>query len=1003
MSEETTNSERKDQTVGLEEIGLKSPSPQAFEDDIQHDEDDYSFDWPEVEWGLPNQSSDWVYDVPLMPETKKVMADLLVKPGIVVVGRYADDHQMAFNWLHQCLVSLTSPFTNFMTSDFDTNEELDEERLSFQILREYQSGCEVDSAREKGRTLIFANGPELDMSPDQRDFRLSRFSKLDLTLLCLVDNPVFRRLGRDGVPSLQLDTLDFAWRRVVHALLQDERRDVLDKEFRAVQDVLKERQDLLDAIRSQPDRRDDLREDVQRKLESGDYDSPVELCQAAIDRSSQNGKDGATNKRIMAYLGIGSSKPAAGQDRDQEDVPLTYAAMKETVPKVVEPFATVIFVMWACHQVQNDGIRETEFVALLKKHLNLKRMAEEFKLDQQRARAIEEEGDVQDYLEAVETPAKTLLEDGDEAIDSVLEVIKAQRFRAGRVPRVSYPHEVQGLLSSHLAKRRNYLVQQVREFEAALQSMRSKVPIVQRIGRMLFIHQAEEWGSMAMASNRDNVVESLVSSMTADEKQAVVADIARMVGRLANVPEGAANERVKGYVETEDDWFNSNVKRQRRSRARYVRELIADWYDGSLKDLETPEQIDAVRGDFSRLVTALLKRLLERKDAPLQWYSLQLAEFTRNKPELVDLRAVARQTANRQSLAEIDAFMRCIGELDVATNDGHLERQRKEKAAVSRARLHYDAYRYVATEFADEASLKDKSVTYRWFVVALAYRILPGFFVRLRQADYAHGASPEFSTDEAMEQILAEEKGIETFVKTMLCSRMRDYPSELVSAHNGLLDEHPDISPEKHVARVCEEVARLRFWIDHLWSIGLDDVDQFDETTGAESSSDAATTTDESSSMATEAKETVEEQPKTKPSKMRRIEIVLPTTQEDWDAHVAYTARISFHILQEFHEMLVCSGREAQAERLIAEMKASGRRGDLREVKAVVRWKARLLKNLQRDVVRYRRNLKRAKVCSNEDAKKVDRLDEITSNRLHYVGRFASDYLAGGQEIEHID
>lgn len=766
-------------------------------------------EWPEIEWSLPPRKEGWIYEVPSPESTREALVDLLQASGLVIVGRFLDDHQIAINWLHDCLEGSKRQFATFANNDFDSDDVWPEAELCENYVAAYLDRKESDFDLEGRAVFVQANGPRLSLSPEQRARRISQLQQYNMTMVCLVDDAVVRSIGGDALPVLQIDTLDFAWRQVVSSLRQDARREILDADLEAVQSVLDEKQNVLEAIRCRPDRRDDLRTEIQSLLSSGQFEDPAKLCRNAIDNCVKNGPEGKTNKRIMQCLGIQNDK-----EQDDDDAPLSLDTLAGSQP--VEPFATVVFTLWACHQARDDGVKRAEFDHLLVKLLQYLAVQEERTLQDARERAIENKiKKIDAHLATIATPAKDLLRLGGSVLDDVVVKLNVQTIKRNESNTICYPLEIQKSLNSHFDRKRSYLIQQIGNLEAALRPLQSPERLVREIGRAMFIYQAQDWGPMSVAENRQRFVCWLCGIMLEDETS-TRAEIQEHQSRDSEVTNlGEIFERVGARA----DHFSVS----HRKRLLYTRELISGWHDSALRNVGGVDQVETVRGHFSKLVTLLLKELQENKAFPSFWFARQLTEFARNKPELLDIRPVARQTGSRRNLEEIDAFMNCIEQIHRSEGGVELRNKAADRPSKTPAQLHYDVFRFVSKELSDSDGLASKSITYRWFVVSLAYRVLPWLLIRLRQSDYGPDQQGKSVTDDVLAQILGDEKGIETIVETVLAEAVREYPRHLSGYAAGLAREHSNINLGQHEQRMQHELARLRLLVDLIWWKVADD------------------------------------------------------------------------------------------------------------------------------------------------------------------------------------
>ncbi|MEL6375841.1 MAG: hypothetical protein AAFQ04_01435 [Pseudomonadota bacterium] len=778
-----------------------------------------SREWPEIEWSLPPRKEGWIYEVSPPESTRDALVGLLQTSGLFIVGRFPDDHQIAINWLHDCLEDSKRQFATFANNDFDSDDVWPEAELCENYVAEYLDRKESEGDLEGRAVFAQANGPRLSLSPEQRARRISQLQQYDMTMVCLVDDAVVRSIGGDALPVLQIDTLDFAWRQAVSSLRQDARREILDADLEALKSVLDEKQNVLEAIRYRPDRRDDLRTEIQTLLSSGQFEDPAKLCRKAIDNCVKNGPAGETNTRIMQCLGIKNS-----QESDDSDAPLRLEALEDSQP--LEPFATVVFLLWACHQARDEGIKRAEFDHLLIRLLQHLAVQEEIDLDEARERAIANKvKKIDAHLATIATPAKDLLQKRGSLLDNLLAKLNVQTIKRNESNTICYPLEIQKSLNSHFDRKRSYLIQQIGNLEAALRPLQSPERLVREIGRAMFIYQAQDWGPMSVAENRQRFVYWLCGIMLEDETstRAEIQEHQSGDSEVTNLSE--IFERVGARA----DHFSVSHKK----RLLYTRELISGWYDSALRNIGDVDQVETIRGHFSKLVTLLLKELQENKAFPSFWFARQLTEFARNKPELLDIRPVARQTGNRRNLEEIDAFMKCIEQIHGSEGGVELRNKATDQPSKTPAQLHYDVFRFVSKEVSDSDGLASKSITYRWFVVALAYRVVPWLLIRLRQSDYGENQQGKSVTYDVLAQILGEENGIETIVETVLSDAVRNYPRHLAGYAAALEREHSNITLDQHKKRMQHELARLRLLVDLVWWKAADDEATSDDMSDA--------------------------------------------------------------------------------------------------------------------------------------------------------------------------
>ena len=300
------------------------------------------------------------------------------------------------------------------------------------------------------------------------------------------------------------------------------------------------------------------------------------------------------------------------------------------------------------------------------------------------------------------------------------------------------------------------------------------------------------------------------------------------------------------------------------------------------------------------------------------------------RPELVDVTAIMRMVANRRSLDEIGGVLKVVG-----------------KDADGYGRIQYRAYRYIVDELAGETRLSERTKTFQWSVSALAVRVLPAALSRLRAQDFRPDQEAHFSTDDMIARILSEERGIETLVDVLLNPRVRSYPLSLPEFKKELARENPRLLPDRLHQRLERDLGVMAYHCSTIW-LKLPEGDDGNLGEMLENGTE-------------ERDEALERHLRIRAEIRRLWHSSAPWQLNDEQRRSLYEVvePMSYMLLEELHSMLVCSGRDAMAKRLLRRVIDVMPRRDGRRAKTVILAKRAWMNGHLRQLRRFATQLRR--------------------------------------------
>lgn len=1003
-----------DETIDAE-VPLDGP-PDANQGDKNGVPEDQDIQWPPVDKGLPRRTAEWDHRISAPLDLVAKLGPMLAVPGLVFVGYFAEDETIVLNWLLDCIDTLDHDFETVLTCDFDADIEVPENQLCTWFCDLHDAELARAEPKRMGHWLALAIKPNLpgmfnDYAQLQQDLE-----HRGMTLICFVETGVYRRLPLGGFRErhIQVDTLDFAWRQMVSSLCDGARDEDFDEQHRVVIKVLnsKTKKEQIDKICASEAGRYRLRKGIQKALEEGEERLPEKACERAINLAVGSGKDGEIDKALRKYLGSSDSTATPGVIATLDDIETTENRREES-------FSIAIFVLWLCCRAEpgrEDRVVFARYVDILRNYLKFLAADEEVNLKAARERAELEDRDVLFAVSQVKTPAKRLLERLDSVINAVVVQIGANRVQGADLRYIGYPEEIVATLSVLFSQQSAYVAHHMRLFSAALRPLRSNDPMLKRIGQMLFRYEAEQWGDLSESVTRDRVVEKFLELMQEESPEAWFNSVMHVLRPSSAMDAAQVVATRQVFLQLERHYFAVSVKQ--------IVELIAVWYGQKSKDAVGEGSTDDLRRDFRRLVTALFKKLREKNKKP------EARTFFRNlgakQSDLIDLGAIARLILNHNDLDEIVRFRDVIQEA-VLLHEVTFGKSRATDAELSR--LKYAAYRFVVEELADEKKLSDRKVAHRWAVATLGLRVIHSCVASLREADYSTAPHPDFSTDPMMSRILAEKDGIgiDILVDTVMNRRIRDYPAQIFDGRAGLMAEHR--GNDAFIAAIIDrELGYLASHSDRLWfkvadgektddaraTVKVVDAAQPEptaaspETGGApedrvpsggvpESGGEGGDRQIEKDSGAADKEHTDDA---TKPHhhsheegdetetdiRARRVrrEFPVPRNDSEREDAIRKARLLPYRLLQEVHEMLLCSGRSGDAARLLGRLSPHLDRQNRLLIQNIVRQKKIRLEAHLRALANFRAMAERR----GEDTAEVEQWQAFAARRLHQSARF---------------
>lgn len=924
-------------------------------DDSSFDED--AFAWPEPIWSPPKPLEGWAFEADPPADTRQPLASQLNSPGFIILGLPPHDAEIKPNWLYKLAPErLADEAALVLQMHLDEENVLYEGDLCAEIFRLHgEKVSEAGLNTDEMPMLALVDCHRFSPSPTERIQNLSRLERRKITLVLAMGSDELGKFAHKNVTAFDLDTTEIAFRRIVKTIAKDERSDVLDPRLRELHEGLSGASETLRSIRADVKQRNDFREKLQAKIEaSSDQGDALALCREAIDEVTLQAS--ASNALISKILGL--------QLESRTGKLLSIEELAEQTA-LQEPYATAVFLFWAWHGVRPDGVRDHDFKLIFENHLMQMKAEEEARADAIIKKAKRDGVKRKKALAKHKTPATLLLSMGPAMLDKVIDSIGADSTHRHGVRYIGYSRQTQDVLRAQLQKVPSYVKAQIQRLEYWLDPIFRKEQSLNDLGRFLFIHTAEQQGNVDTGACRELVEHRILQwvELFGDSRMNLNSD----------------DEKFEAFLKQYSDQFPPEVimaaqalkvgQRNKRLWQKVV-SLVGGWFQVSVRD--EPENPEKIVQQFSLLVTGILRTLLH-KDHNGACLSL-FRVFLERRPELVDIKSVFRMVTNEEPATYIAEI---------------IARLETDSYRIGRLGAQGAAYRFIAEELANEQRLADRSWTEQWAVSSLAMRILPGIIQRLQQADYQPTEDLVFSSDAVLAQIFGEEHGIETFVDTVMNDRVRLYPQEAKDLASFLNEENRGITPQDIDGLLEQDFKTAAFHCETIWHRAAQHSDpQTPSAPKTSGDTEASVSVIQPSVDDGEGDENNTDTLATRTySEIRELwwkTHKAGINEELRPQYIELTRMFSYTILQELHGMLICSGRDDMAARLLDRMKAKMPRGERGMPRQVVLNKSRVLAIARRRLSAHGANLRR----SGQSTKEVDLWLSFMRTRVNVVKDF---------------